>query len=282
MQEFKIRSSAIGLIMTEPQGGTAMQAYLFAESELKRLHELQLSANLATKVAQERQVKIDNYTSNIPNLKLHQNDISLSATCMSYVEKWIKEQPEFYGRTKEFTSKQTEKGNRCEDDAIQFCSEQYGWGMVSKNKIRFEQDEHIEGTPDVILVRSVQDTKVSWDFDTFPLFDDVPDVKYEWQGHGYKAIANKELFGLHYCLMDAPEDIILSEAWKKVKSLGLDELDIEIYDEVKAHMTYSHLPVKLRLKSWFFERNMVAELAIRERVELIRKYILTLNLEQYK
>lgn len=281
MNLFKIRCSAIGLIMTEPQGGTAMQAYLLAESELKRLNELQLSANLSTKTAQERAIKIDNYIAGMPDLKAHKDDIYLSATCMSYVEKWIKQQPEFYGRTKEFTSKYTEKGNLCEDDAIQLCAEHYKWGMVSKNQIRFEQDEHIEGTPDVLLARSVQDTKVSWDADTFPLFDEVPDPRYEWQGHGYKAICNKDLFGLHYCLMDAPESIILSEAWKQTKAMGLDELDATLYDEVKAHMTYSHLPIKLRLKSWFFERNKVAELAARERVELIRKYIGQLNLEQY-
>lgn len=282
MQPFKIRCSAIGLIMTEPQGGSYMKKYTDAVAELKRLSELQASANLSTKVAIERALKIDNLERiDIPILFANKDKISLSETCLSYVEKWIKEQPEFYGRTKEFTSKYTEKGKLCENDAIELCAEAYGWGMVSKNETRYEQDEHIEGTPDVILPKSVDDTKVSWDFQTFPLFDEVPDIKYEWQGHGYKAIVDREMFGLHYCLMDAPESIVLTEAWKKSKEIGLEELDATLYDEVKAHMTYSHLPLKLRLKSWFFERNKIAELAIRERVETIRKYVNSLNLEQY-
>lgn len=282
MQPFKIRCSAIGLIMTEPQGGSYMKKYTDAVAELKRLKELQASANLSTKVAIDRALKIDNLERiDIPLLEVNKDKISLSETCLSYVEKWIKEQPEFYGRTKDFTSKYTEKGNMCEDDAIQLCADHYGWGMVAKNQIRFEDDEHIIGTPDVLLTKSVQDTKVSWDPFTFPLFDELPDIKYEWQGHGYKAIADKELFGLHYCLMDAPESLVLSEAWRKSKDMGFDELEASLYDEVKSHMTYSHLPVHLRLKSWFFERNKVAELSIRERVELIRKYIKTLNLEQY-
>lgn len=283
MLKFKIRASAIGLIMTEPKGGTFMQKYVDAVAELKRLKELQASANLTTKTAIDRALKIDNLERiDIPLLEVNRDKITLSETCLSYVEKWIKEQPEFYGRTKEFTSKYTDKGNLCENDAIQFCAEQYGWGMVEKNTVRFESDEHIEGTPDIILAKSIDDTKVSWDHETFPLFDDVPDIKYEWQGHGYKAIVNKPLFGLHYCLMDAPESIVLTEAWKECRKLGMDELDADLYDEKKAHMTYSHLPIKLRLKSWFFERNVVAELAIRERVELIRKYIKTLNLNQYE
>lgn len=274
MQQFKIRCSAIGLIMTEPQGGNNMQHYLSEVDELKRLNELQAKADLTKKVAIERADKIavlQNVT--IPALELIKDKIRLSETCLSYVERWVKEQPEFYGRTKGFTSKYTEKGNLCEDDAIQFCADQYGWGMVSKNQNHYTEDEHIEGTPDIVLARSVEDTKVSWDSDTFPLFDEVPDIKYEWQGHGYKAIVNKDLFGLHYCLMDAPDSIVTAEAWKEAKKKGMDELDAELFDEVKAHMTYSHLPVKLRLKSWVFERNKVAEMAIRERVELIRKYI---------
>lgn len=279
MQLFKIRCSAIGLIMTEPKGGNYMQKYVDAVNELKRLKELQASVkDPNTKTAVERALKIDTLERvDLPVLEAQKDKICLSETCLSYVEKWIKEQPEFYGRSKQFTSKYTDKGNLCEADAIDFCAEQYGWGMVEKNTKYFEHDEHIIGTPDIILAKSVDDTKVSWDSDTFPLFDEVPDIKYEWQGHGYKAIVDRPLFGLHYCLMDAPESIITAETWKEVRRLGMDELDADLYDEVKAHMTYSHLPVKLRLKSWFFERNKVAELAIRERVELIRKYIATLN-----
>jgi hypothetical protein len=280
MQQFRIRCSAIGQIMTEPKGGNYMQKYVDGVAELKRLKELQAGVKDAnTKTAVERALKIDTLERvDLPILEAQKDKICLSETCLSYVEKWIKEQPEFYGRSKQFTSKYTDKGNLCENDAIDFCAEQYGWGMVEKNKKHFTDDEHIIGTPDIILAKSVEDTKVSWDSDTFPLFDVTPEKNYEWQGHGYKAIVNKPLFGLHYCLMDAPESIVTAEAWKEAKRLGMTELDADLYDEVKAHMTYSHLPVKLRLKSWFFERNAVAELAIRERVELVRKYIKTLNL----
>lgn len=281
MLPFKIRCSAIGLIMTEPQGGSNMQKYLAAVAELKRLKELQLSANLTTKVAIERADKIDILERvTIPALETVKDKISLSETCKSYVEKWIKQQPEFYGRTKEFTSKYTEKGNLCEDDSIQYVAERMGWGFVSKCQQAFE-DEHMTGHPDILLLKSVDDMKVSWDFDTFPLFDEEPDIKYEWQGHGYKALTNREQFGLHYCLMDAPEDLINNEAWKQARAAGMNELDVELYDEVKSHMTYSHLPHSLRLKSWLFGRNKVSEDAVRGRVELIRKYIKTLNLEQY-
>lgn len=274
MKAFKIRASAIGQIMTEPQMDSP-QKKLFDKKEQVKAAEEKYNAlsNKETKTAKTLEANLIKWNAEIPELERNKNKIHLSQTCISYVETWVKSQPEFYNRTKYFTSKYTEKGNFCENDAIQFCAEQYKWGIVAKNEKRFEQDEHIEGTPDIILAKSIEDTKVSWDSDTFPLFNELPDKKYEWQGHGYMAIVDKSSFGLHYCLMDAPEHIIEAEAWKKVRELGETELTIEIYDQVKENMLYSHLPAGLKLKSWRFQRNMVAEIAIRERVELIRKYI---------
>ena len=259
--------------MTEPQSDSP-QKKLSDKIEQVRSNQEKYAAlaNKETKAAKALEANLIKWNAEIPELERNKNKIHLSQTCISYVEKWVKEQPEFYGRTKQFSSKYTEKGNLCENDAIDFCAEQYGWGEVAKNTLSFE-DEHLTGTPDIILKKSVDDTKVSWDSYTFPLFEEVPNKDYEWQGHGYKALTNKDLFGLHYCLMDAPESLIMSEAWKKAREYGLDEVTADLYDEVAAHMTYSNLPVGLRLKSWQFERNKIAELAIRERVELIRKYI---------
>lgn len=276
--KFKCRASAAGLIMTNPVGKSPYQKWSDKVEQIKEASRKYSEMKPELKTAIALKIKISEYEAELPKLELHKNDLHLSETCLSYVEKWAKEQ--LYGRRKEFTSKYTDKGNLCEDDAIQQCAEYYRWGMVSKNTQCFE-DEHFTGTPDILLQKSVDDTKVSWDFDTFPLFDEVPNKNYEWQGHIYKALTGREMFGLHYNLMDAPESIVLAEAWRQVRKKGLDELEADLYDEVKEHMTYSHLPISLRLKSWFFERNKIAEDLAREQVEKINKYINTLNLEQY-
>jgi len=91
----------------------------------------------------------------------------LSKTCLSFVHKWIKEQPEFYGRHKNFKSKYTDKGNFCEDGSIDFASRYYKWGMVTKND-EYRENEYLTGTPDLVLANSIEDIKNSWHQDTFP------------------------------------------------------------------------------------------------------------------
>ncbi len=41
----------------------------------------------------------------------------LSETCKTYCKDWVTEQ--IYGRSKDFTSKQTDKGNKTEFDAVE-------------------------------------------------------------------------------------------------------------------------------------------------------------------
>ena len=257
MKQFKIRCSSIGSIMTDPQEKSPLAKY---NDKLEQVKDNQVkydaAGNKETKTALAYLEKVSRYTAELPELDRHKNDIFLSKTCISVVDQWIKEQPEFYGREKEFTSKYTDKGIECEDDAIKFVAGQYSWGLVSKNQHRYEDDEHIEGTPDIVRIKSVEDIKCPWWCFTFPLFDgDLPNKDYEWQGNGYMAIAGKEQFGLHYCLMDAPDRFVDAQSRKEANRLGMDEVEYELFEEVKAKMTYSHLPAKLRLKSYYFDKN---------------------------
>lgn len=283
MKQFKIRCSSIGDIMTEPKENSPMKNYLDKVASVKdNQAKYDACANKETKTALTYLEKVTRYTSELPELERHKDDIFLSKTCIAVIDQWIKEQPEFYGRQKEFTSKYTDKGIECEDDAIRFLADHYSWGETKKNLIRFTDDEHFEGTPDIIRPKSIDDVKCPWWCFTFPLFDnDLPNKDYEWQGHGYMAIVKRPVFGLHYTLMDAPEKFIDMQARKEANRLGMDEVEYELFEEVRAKMTYSHLPARLRVKSYYFEQNHVAEMAAREKVELIRKYIKTLNLEQY-
>jgi len=197
----------------------------------------------------------------------------LPVGAITYIKKWVKEQREFYNRRTEFTSKYTEKGKHVEDDAIDLAADHFGWGMVSKNKRRVSND-FMEGEPDIVLSNSIEDIKASWSHDTFPLFETkLPEKDYEWQLLGYMELFNKDNAGVNYCLMDAPDNIVEAEARKKMYANGMIELEADFYDQVKASMTYSHLPTWLRVKRFQLYRDDVAIQQIKRRVELCREYI---------
>lgn len=186
---------------------------------------------------------------------------------ITYLQQWVKEQ--LYGRRKEFTIKQTDKGNLCEADAIDFAASIYDWGMVSKNAKQYEND-FMTGTPDLVLADLIPDIKNSFDCFTFPLLDTKLNPDYDWQMQGYMALTGKDNAAVIYCLMDAPESIIEREAYYLSKAAGFDELEMEFYEQVKANMTYSNLPVKLRMKRFDVQRDDKKIKQIKRRVELCR------------
>ena len=195
---------------------------------------------------------------------------TLSETAKTYAETWVKEQ--LYGRHKDFTSKYTDKGNSMEQAAIDFAAAQLGWGMVFKNE-DYLSDEHITGTPDLIMGDLVADIKCPWDCFTFPLFDSEPPKGYDWQLQGYMALTGAKRAHLVYCLMDAPEHIIEREAWSRVRADGGDELTQELFEEVKEQMTYANIPDKYRIRTFELVADPDKVQAIRERVGAVREHI---------
>lgn len=196
---------------------------------------------------------------------------TIGQTALTYLEKWVKSQ--LYDREQDIQSKYLSKGLQVEAEIIQIAANHYGWGDVAKNE-EWLSDEHLTGTPDIILPkRGVIDMKASWDCFTFPLFDTELDKSYWWQVQGYMALTGLNKAAVVYVLHDAPEDLIEREAWKSVRAAGDDELTEEIFEEYKAKMTYSHLPIQLRLKRFDVERDDDAIQAVRDRVELCRTII---------
>ena len=152
LNEFKIRCSAIGLIMTEPR----------SKSE------------------------------------------TLSQTCISYLEQWVKEQ--FYNTKKQINSKYLTKGNEVEIEAIEYYADVKDLGFVLKNQDYFEND-FITGTPDLITNGIVYDFKSSWDCFTFPLFETKVDKNYEAQLQGYMALTGLQKAKLVYTLQNTPDEL---------------------------------------------------------------------------
>jgi hypothetical protein len=197
LNEFKIRCSAIGLIMTEPR----------SKSE------------------------------------------TLSQTCISYLEQWVKEQ--LYNTKKQINSKYLTKGNEVEIEAIEYYAEVKDLGFVLKNQDYFEND-FITGTPDLITNGFVYDFKSSWDCFTFPLFETKVDKNYEAQLQGYMALTGLKKAKLVYTLQNTPDELQWDEP-----------------------IDYSNYPDTLRIKE--FEIDFDAEFIerVNNRVIECRNYINT-------
>ena len=201
----------------------------------------------------------------------------LSKTAQSYCIDWIKQQPEFYNRRKEFSSKYTDKGNQVEDEALQFAAEQLGYGMILKNVDSFSND-FMTGTPDAVLPEEIIDVKSSWDFSTFPTFaTEIPTKDYYWQLLGYMALTGKRESKVIYCLMDTPIEIIHREIKSHCYKNGLDpEEELDIYEQFVNRMTYGDVDPKHRIKTFEVIYSQYEVELIQERVQECRQFIFDL------
>lgn len=199
----------------------------------------------------------------------------LSKTCIAYVHDWIKSQPEFYNREKQFHSKYTLKGTEVEHESIEFVNSILGTSY-KKNEQEFEND-FLTGTPDIITDTEVNDIKNSWDQNSFPLFEkEIPIKGYDWQMQGYMCLIPRPNAKLIYTLMDAPERIIDKEARYKAYELGMEEVEYNIYEEVKQNLTFSDVKQCLRIKIFPITYDADKIIKVQDRVQQIRDYITSL------
>lgn len=260
MQEFKIRCSAIGEIMAGQIGLTESQRAELADyaSREDGTHPKGLKLT-------------DNMRATMDALINRRDNPELPQGAKTYAERWLKEQ--IYDRRKEIGSKYLDKGTEMELQAIVMACDHFGWGFIPKNDI-FLENAYMTGTPDMILRDRVADIKCPWDCFTFPLFaDDLPNDGYWWQLQGYMDLTGLDKGQLVYCLMDAPETLIDSEARRLSYALGYTEVDAMLYEEVKSDMSYSGLPDSLRVRSWEIEKDEAAIASIHQRVLMVREYV---------
>jgi len=156
------------------------------------------------------------------------DDLKLGASMITYLKKWFAEQKS--GVRDEIDSKYFRKGNMCEDEAIDICADRFGLGILEKNMVHFN-DEHFNGTPDVITDEFVIDTKCSWDYVTFLDAITSPINKdYEAQLQVYMHLTGIKKAKLVYVLLDTPAEA----------NYGND-------------IFYSHMPINERFYSFDLE-----------------------------
>jgi hypothetical protein len=269
-QKFKISCSAIGRIMTDSKELSKDEKIkrLIADIEDRKAKRDALKEGLKSKETATE--KINSLVVELEALRKLPDTINLSETCKTYCKEWVIEQ--IYGRRKEFTSKQTDKGNKTEFDAVELLENFYGWNFAAKNSSR-KMNDFMSGECDIILPDTIVDIKSSFSCFTFPLFENkIPDSDYEWQIQGYMSLWAKSKGMVSYVLMDMPDEMIDRELrWKLPRNYTKDE-----YEKEYAKYIYSNIDVKYRVKSFEFEYDAEKIEAVKNRVELCREYIGTL------
>lgn len=195
----------------------------------------------------------------------------LSQTALEMAKRWVKDV--LYGRPLDKYSKYTDKGHRCEQEGIDLYNSVNGTSLL-KNTERITND-WITGECDLLIPNvKVIDIKNSYSDDTFPLFDnEIPTKAYELQVQGYMWLYDAPCAEVVYTLCDAPDDHVDREAQIQARIRGEDEVTEELFNEVKERMTYSHLPLKLRYKSFKFTRDESFPEKTIERIIKIREHI---------
>ena len=194
-------------------------------------------------------------------------------TCTTYLNTWMVEK--MVGYQKEVRSKYMDKGNQCEPDSINRLGIKLKMHL-EKNEFNL-RNEFLTGTPDIIGDGFVADVKTAWDAFTMPYFEPSPAKDYWWQLQGYMMLTKTSTAYLAHCLENAPDDpapnsLVSRAARTLMYERGLDEIDMDLWQEVLGRMTFDHLKDAQRIKVFKVEAEDVAA-KVQERVEWCREYI---------
>lgn len=223
---FKVRASCGGKIMTEAKGKSNLELFNEAKEKLSSLKtRFDSFKNKECKSALDiKNNKIPATKKLIEELEKVKFEKRLSETCKTYLREWIISKK--YDRKKEFSSKQTEKGNITEQDGFQLIQDVIFNGKVfmSKSK-KYYEDEYFTGNLDIEIPKEVIDNKSSWDLFTFPIGEiSPPDESNEVQIRIYMRLAKKEKGSVCYTLNNTPIHIIESELWKYAKANNIKDI----------------------------------------------------------
>ena len=182
-------------------------------------------------------------------------DGPLSSGAKSYIREQAAQ--EILGIDFIVTSKQFDKGNACEQEAIDLINRVRGLSLV-KNTERKTRNG-LTGECDLFdqPTREGRDAKCAWNASTFPIT--AADIQsgstaslYEWQMRGYLMLWDGARWHIDYALLDTPPELI-----------G--------YEPASLHVV-SHIPEHHRLTTWTIERDATKEALIETKIAAARDY----------
>jgi len=215
-----------------------------------------------------------------PTTKAAKEAGELSETCKKELIKIYCS--EVYGRKKDITTKQMEKGILAEDDSIRLFSQVEG-------KMYFKNDEPLEnewfsGHPDIFIGDNIQnaievsDIKTSWSLDTFmPKLIEEPDRGYVAQLNCYYSLTGAKIGHLVYCLVSAPQSIIESEKkallWRMNVATEYATEYLEAALEMEKLMIFEDIDYRERVIKHFIPRDEELIEKMKAKVPKMRQWL---------
>lgn len=179
----------------------------------------------------------------------------LSETAKSYIRELVAQ--DVLGIDFVIQSRQFDKGNQCEPEAIELVNRVRGLSLVKNTERRTAAG--LTGECDLFdpETREGRDTKCAWNASTFPIT--AADIQsgstaalYEWQCRGYMLLWDSPRWHIDYVLLDTPPELI-----------G--------YEPASLHVV-SHVPERMRLTTWTIDRDADKEALIAVKIEAALAY----------
>jgi len=198
---------------------------------------------------------------------------------------------EVYGRKKDITTKQMDKGVQCEDESIALFSIIEG-ELYTKNTERVE-NEWFSGLPDIFKGESIHnadvvgDIKSSYELDTFiPKYAEEPDKAYVAQLNVYYSLCNASGGFLTYCLVDCPMSILEQEKRSLLFKMNVVSEFSPIYLEAAAELerllTFPDIPPNERVLKIDIPRNDELIEKMKAKVPVMREWLMNFHEKRMK
>jgi hypothetical protein len=205
---------------------------------------------------------------------------ALSITCQKELLKIYSQ--EVYGRKKDITTKQMDKGVQVEDSSIILFSKVTG-EFYFKNDERL-QNEWFTGHPDIFKGDNIlncdelYDIKSSWELDSFlPKLLEAPDKGYVAQLNAYYSLTGANSGGIVYCLVSAPLNILESEKksllWKMNVATEYAPEYLQAVGELEKLMMFEDIPEKERCIVIPVERDEELIQKMKDKVPVMRQWL---------
>ena len=264
LTKVKFRASEIGTLVGALQMG-------LTEAQDRELKKLQDKIESGKKLTPLQEIKIKELQDKKTAPPM------LTKGGVSFLETKLKEL--IFGRRKEITTKQMEKGTDVENESIEIYSDVTGQKYI-KNDLRHEND-WISGEFDLEQPDDdkIIDIKSSWDLFTFPMFKTKLDNNiYKWQVKAYAWLTGRTKGEVAYVLTNTPENIIQDEIFRFGRNNGMIDVPLKIEKEIRKQHTYDDIPYKFRVKRFEveIEPEKDAEI-IKIAVETARQYLIELS-----
>ena len=208
----------------------------------------------------------------------------LSITCQKELIKIYNR--ELYGRKKDITTKQMDKGKLVEKDsaALLISVEKYpdNVSVIINDGVTVLDNDYFIGTPDIFIMNGgtieICDIKSSWELDTFmPKLVEEPDKSYVAQLNVYYELAGASGGFIAYCLVDAPESILFQESEFLLRNgsyISKESPDYLIaWEEKKKLMIFEDIDYRERVIKIPVPRNDELIQKMKDKVPILRNWL---------